>query len=80
MISPTLQVSIGVLGRVTFNKGVALLGGCATGLGLFDAGLFGGFCGGLPLGATASGLTLIFELGSVQVASLEPRDACQESR
>lgn len=49
------------------------------GLGLFDAGLFGGVCGGLPLGATASGLTLMFELGSVKVASLEPRNAWQES-
>ena len=70
---------MGVLGRVTLNEGVALLGGCAMGLGLFDAGLFGGFCGRLPLGATASGLTLMFELGLMKVASLEPRDVWQES-
>jgi hypothetical protein len=80
MISPTLQVFIGVVGRMTLNEGVALLGGCAIRLGLFDAGLFEGFCGGLPLGEPATGLTLVFELESVKMASLEPRDASRESR
>jgi hypothetical protein len=80
MIPPTLQVSIGVVGRMTLNEGVALLGGCAMGLGLFDAGLFEGFCGGLPLGEPATGLTLVFELELVEMASLGSKDASRGSR
>jgi hypothetical protein len=72
---PNLHVSVGVVGRMTLVGGVALLGVFVPGVRLFDKGSFAGFCGGFPMGAPATGLTLVFELGSTRMALLEPGNA-----